>query len=95
MGVYELYNQLPQLNRGRTFFLHRNSIHLTFKVVIMKKLYSLLVVLLIGFVGNAQIVNIPDANFKARLLQADVTNQIARDVDFHFIKIDENGDGEI
>ena len=61
----------------------------------MKKLYILLVIAFIGFVGKAQIVNIPDANFKTRLLQADVTNQIARDVNFHFIKIDINGDGEI
>jgi hypothetical protein len=36
----------------------------------MKKFYALLVVALIGFVGKAQIVNIPDAYFKAKLLEA-------------------------
>ncbi|MGL2966132.1 DUF7619 domain-containing protein [Flavobacterium sp. XGLA_31] len=34
----------------------------------MKNLYALLVVVLSGFVGHAQIVNIPDTNFKARLI---------------------------
>ena len=34
----------------------------------MKKLYTLLVIALIGFIGKAQIVNIPDANFKAKLI---------------------------
>lgn len=34
----------------------------------MKKLYTLLGIALIGFVGKAQIVNIPDANFKAKLV---------------------------
>lgn len=58
----------------------------------MKKLYFLLI--LISGLGSAQIVNIPDANFKAKLLAADVTNLIAQD-DNGPIKIDLNGDGEI
>ncbi len=37
----------------------------------------LLVITLIGFVGNAQIINIPDVNFKAKLLSADASNQVA------------------
>ncbi|HBD26054.1 T9SS type A sorting domain-containing protein [Flavobacterium sp.] len=37
----------------------------------MKKLYFLFF-LIIGFLGNAQIVNIPDANFKARLISLGV-----------------------
>ncbi len=45
----------------------------------MKKLYALLIVTLIGFVGKAQIVTIPDANFKAKLLS---------------LGIDTNNDGE-
>jgi Leucine-rich repeat (LRR) protein len=68
----------------------------------MKKLYTLLVIALIGFVGNAQIVNIPDANFKAKLLQASPTNQIASTQTPNasgqvttYSKIDTNNDGEI
>jgi len=68
----------------------------------MKKLYTLLVIALIGFVGKAQIVNIPDANFKAKLLQASPSNQIAStqtpDINANvttFSKIDTNNDGEI
>ncbi|WP_333601227.1 T9SS type A sorting domain-containing protein, partial [Flavobacterium sp.] len=44
---------------------------------------------------KAQIVTIPDANFKAKLLQADVTNEIAKDANDNKIKIDINGNGEI
>ena len=42
----------------------------------MKKLYPFLF-LLLSFAANAQIVNIPNANFKAKLLQASSSNQIA------------------
>jgi uncharacterized repeat protein (TIGR01451 family) len=69
---------------------------------IMKNLILLL--LLFTGLANAQIVNIPDANFKAKLLAADVTNQIASADSFNllaspiwydYIKIDSNNDGEI
>jgi len=83
-------------------FLQNNSISLTIKLVIMKKLYTLLVVALIGFVGKAQIVNIPDANFKAKLLSANATNFIAStqtpDANGQYStcnSIDINSDGEI
>ena len=84
-------------------FLQHNSISLTIKVVIMKKLYTLLVIALIGFVGKAQIVNIPDANFKAKLLQASPSNQIAstQTPNYYnvnpttYFQIDTNNDGEI
>ena len=46
---------------------------LTFNI--MKKLYTLLF-LVYGFIANAQIVNIPDANFKAKLLSANASNQV-------------------
>ncbi len=46
--------------------------------------------LLFTGIANAQIVNIPDANFKAKLLEADVTNNIAGN-----LKIDTNDNGEI
>ena len=47
-------------------------------------------VCLVTIFTNAQIINIPDANFKAKLLQADVTNDICG-----FVKVDANNDGEI
>ena len=68
----------------------------------MKKLYTLLVIGIIGFVGKAQIVNIPDANFKTRLLQASPSNQIASTQTPNanvnpttYFQIDTNNDGEI
>lgn len=68
----------------------------------MKKLYILLVILFIGFGCNSQIVNISDANFKAKLLQASPTNQVAStetpDPNGYvttYAKIDTNNDGEI
>lgn len=68
----------------------------------MKKLYTLLVIALIGFVGNAQIVNIPDATFKAKLLAASTSFHIASTQIPNasgqvtvYTKIDTNNDGEI
>lgn len=72
----------------------------------MKQLSALLLVFF-GFVCHAQIVNIPDANFKAMLLQASSSNCIASTEvpDYDPISyaiyinscssIDTNGDGEI
>ncbi len=63
----------------------------------MKKIYFL--GLLFGFGMSAQIVNIPDANFKAKLLAADVDNTIASTTmglgTDNYVKIDVNNDGEI
>ena len=60
----------------------------------MKKLVYLLI--LISGICNAQIVNIPDANFKAKLLESDPTNTIAYAFgNGGYIKIDANDDGEI
>ncbi len=61
----------------------------------MKNKLLLLVCLLTIALSQAQIVNIPDANFKAKLLEADATNQIAKDLLDNFFKIDANDDGEI
>ena len=49
------------------------------------------------FDGNAQIVNIPDANFKAKLLSADATpfNAFAFNFAQQAFKLDVNNDGEI
>jgi hypothetical protein len=60
----------------------------------MKKLYFLFF-LVFGLNANAQIVNIPDATFKALLLYASPDNDIAENVDGQSIKIDVNNDGEI
>ncbi|MBL0013291.1 MAG: T9SS type A sorting domain-containing protein [Flavobacterium sp.] len=61
----------------------------------MKKLYFLFAVVLFFVSGQAQIINFTDANFKAKLLAADPTNNIARNVAGDFIKIDSNNNGEI
>lgn len=58
------------------------------------KVLLLLLFCTVGHAG-AQTINFPDANFKARLLEADVTNNIAKDADNNSIKIDANADGEI
>jgi len=61
----------------------------------MVKNYLLLLALCFFSSINAQIINIPDANFKAKLLEADASNEIAKDINQKNIKIDINGDGEI
>ena len=64
----------------------------------MRKYYFLVLGLLFFSGVKAQIVNIPDANFKAKLLQASTTSQIAKDTLGNNIKIDINniylGDNE-
>jgi len=60
----------------------------------MKKIY-LIIFLVMFTVCNAQIVNIPDANFKAKLLSANTTNGIASNGANQNIVIDTNGDNEI
>ncbi len=61
----------------------------------MKKLYFLLLTFSFFSVVNAQIVNIPDAEFKAILLAANVTNSIAKNLAGVAFKIDANNDGQI
>src|SRR6187399_1511842 len=67
----------------------------------MKYFYTF-VLLFVNIIINAQIVNIPDANFKAKLLQASPTNPIASAEEYigypavnTFVSIDTNSDGEI
>jgi len=55
----------------------------------------LLLLLLASFSVEAQIVNIPDSNFKAKLLEANDSNEIAFSETLDFIKIDINENGEI
>lgn len=59
----------------------------------MKKYYLLL--LFVTSFMSAQIVNIPDANFKAKLLSSLSTNTVAGNLDLSSHKIDQNGDGQI
>jgi len=61
----------------------------------MKSLFSLLLFVFISFYSNAQIVDIPDANFKARLLEASHSENIAYDSDNNRVIIDTNNNGEI
>lgn len=67
----------------------------------MRRLTLLLLLLFTGMV-NAQIVNIPDANFKAKLLEANSSNQIASSATPNsfgtpssYNSVDINGDGMI
>ena len=51
--------------------------------------------LLFTGIVHGQIVNIPDANFKTRLLAATVISGTARDLNNNYIQIDSNSNGEI
>jgi Leucine-rich repeat (LRR) protein len=61
----------------------------------MKKLYFVLIGFLVFGSVNAQIINIPDANFKVKLLSASASNVIAKDLNGNYFKIDSNNDGNI
>ncbi len=64
--------------------------------IMTKKLLFLL--LLFAGMANAQIVNIPDSAFKARLVASsatDVTNNVAKNFSDEWIAVDANADGEI
>lgn len=55
----------------------------------------LLLALLFTAIAGAQIINIPDAEFKQRLLWANLSNDIARDSNGQNMIVDANSDGEI
>ena len=64
----------------------------------MRKLYFLFAVVLFCVSGKAQIINFPDANFKAKLLLASPSNTIARiylQGSAPYVTIDTNNNGEI
>ena len=44
---------------------------------------------------NAQIITIPDVNFKIKLIGANSSNSIAKNLNGNYFKIDTNNDGEI
>ena len=60
----------------------------------MKNTLTLFIFFIIGTI-NAQIINIPDANFKAKLVSATSSNNVAQDLNYNSIVIDTNGNGEI
>ncbi|RZJ31385.1 MAG: T9SS type A sorting domain-containing protein [Flavobacterium sp.] len=55
----------------------------------------LFLILLVSATSSAQIVTIPNAAFKARLLSASPTNTVAKDLGGNYFKIDADADGEI
>jgi Leucine-rich repeat (LRR) protein len=61
----------------------------------MKKIYFLLCGLFCFVAANAQVINFPDANFKAKLLAASVSNSIATNLSGSHFKIDTNNNGQI
>lgn len=61
----------------------------------MKNFYFLFLSLCVFNSAKAQIIDFPDINFKAALLYADTTNNIAQDLNGNFIKIDTNDNSEI
>lgn len=61
----------------------------------MKKRYFFIILCMVFASVDAQTINFPDANFKAKLLQSNTANQIAQNTASQNIKIDANNDGEI
>ncbi|WP_299115299.1 T9SS type A sorting domain-containing protein [uncultured Winogradskyella sp.] len=61
----------------------------------MKSIFTILTLIFICGMIQAQIVNIPDPNFKARLLQASPAINIAKDFNGNDIIVDTNNNGEI
>lgn len=56
---------------------------------------SIFCIVLFCFNVSAQIINFPDANFKAKLLQSSSSYDIATDNQGNFVSIDSNNDNEI
>ena len=61
----------------------------------MKKFYFLGVSYFLICLVNAQVINFPDGNFKAKLLQASPSLEIAKNSNGTNIKIDTNNDSQI
>ncbi|MFD2916010.1 T9SS type A sorting domain-containing protein [Psychroserpens luteus] len=61
----------------------------------MKLLFTSFLFLFTILIGHSQIIDIPDANFKNRLLESDNSNSIAKDLNGNSYQIDVNNDGEI
>lgn len=76
------------------FIFLRFFISLSINLHFMKRHYFFATLLFTFCIGNSQIINIPDANFKAKLL-ASATEAIAQGNSGNTIIIDTNSDGEI
>ncbi|UUF13197.1 MULTISPECIES: T9SS type A sorting domain-containing protein [Flavobacterium] len=61
----------------------------------MKKHYFILFAFFLLFKLNAQVIDFKSQSFRSKLLLANTDNDIAKDSNGHFIKIDENDDTEI
>lgn len=61
----------------------------------MKKLLLTLTLLLYSLFANAQNINFTDNNLKAKLVAANTSNSIAKNLNGNYFKIDINNDGEI
>jgi Leucine-rich repeat (LRR) protein len=61
----------------------------------MKKIYFLFLFFCVLNGLSAQIINFTDAKFKAKLLESDINNEIAKKINGVSIKLDINNDGEI
>jgi Leucine-rich repeat (LRR) protein len=61
----------------------------------MKKIYFFVITFCFFNGLSAQIINFPDANFKAKLLAASSSNFIAKEVYGSYFKIDANNNGQI
>ncbi|MGV3696180.1 T9SS type A sorting domain-containing protein [Flavobacterium sp.] len=60
----------------------------------MRRILPLLLLMCAGM-ANGQIVNIPDAGFKAELLSSSSIRQVAKDFNDNWMTIDVNNDGEV
>jgi hypothetical protein len=61
----------------------------------MKKYYFIVLVVICYSSLSAQIINIPDGNFEAKLLEASTSNTIAQNSSNAFFKVDANNDSQI
>ena len=61
----------------------------------MKNILHFSLLFLVSFSIKAQIINFPDANFKAKLLTSSSTNNVAKNSLGYSIKIDTNNNGQI
>ena len=61
----------------------------------LKTFYFLVIAAVFVQAANSQVINIPDANFKAKLLAADESVYITQDATYTNFKVDANNNGEI
>jgi Leucine-rich repeat (LRR) protein len=71
------------------------SIYLLYKYLLMKKIYFLILAFCFFNGLSAQVINFPDANFKAKLISSTVYSNTVFNLEGKSIKVDTNGNGEI